>query len=159
MRSNERSADTRGSQMQGMSIRDLSDSRPAFDLRDLLEALGPTALTAWWRCRTPVWYIAKEDVTIDALEWRDGEAEWVRGSQLLKETQALHQVVDGVIESVRSEVPPVNGSLSSWVVLRAVDSSWWELYSDDSTVLAAVRDRFGDVRDPTYTADDPATDY
>jgi hypothetical protein len=145
--------------MQGMSIHDLRDNHLAFDLRDLLATLGPTALTAWWRCRTPVWYIAEEDATIDALEWRDGKAAWVRGTKLVKDTQALRQVVDGVIEGVRSEGQPVNDSLSPWVVLRAVDSSWWELYSDESTVFAAVRNRFNDVRDPIYSADDPATDY
>jgi hypothetical protein len=145
--------------MQGMSIRDLSDNHVAFDLRDLFETLGPLALTAWWRCRTPVWYIAEEDATIDALEWRDGKPEWLRGAELLTETRALHQVLDGVIEGVRSDVPPVNGALSPWVVLRAVDSSWLEVYSDDSNILTAVRDRFSDVRAPVYTADDAATDY
>ena len=145
--------------MQGMSIRDLSDNHLAFDLRDLLETLGPLALTAWWRCRTPVWYIAEEEATIEALEWRDSRPKWTRGAELLKEARALHQVVDGVIEGVRSESSPVNGAVSPWVVLRAVDSSWWEVYSDDSSVLTALRDRFSDVREPVYTADDPATDY
>jgi hypothetical protein len=144
--------------MRGLRINDLKDHHLAFDLRDLLHALGPSALSAWWRPRTPVWYIAEEEASIDALEWREGDAQWTSGSQVLNETQRLRQVVDGVIEGFRTPNKPT-GSDKPWVVLRAVDSSWWEIYTDDSGVLSAIRDRFTDVGDALYAANDPATDY
>jgi hypothetical protein len=120
--------------------------------------LGPSSLNAWWRPRTPIWYIAEDEASIDALEWRDGDAQWTSGSELLNETQRLLQVVDGVIEGFRTPNKPTPSD-QPWVVLRAIDSSWWEVYTDDSEVLTAIRDRFTDLGDALYSPNDPATDY
>ena len=144
--------------MRGLRISDLKDHHLAFDLRDLLHMLGPSSLNAWWRPRTPIWYIAEEEASVDALEWRDGDAQWTSGSELLNETQRLLQVVDGVIEGFRTP-NKLTAIDQPWVVLRAIDSSWWEVYTDDSEVLTAIRDRFRDLGDALYSPNDPATDY
>ena len=141
--------------MKGIGIHDLTGSGLAFDLRELLGARGPRGRAAWWRACTPVWYIGEG--AIPALDVGEPPGPWIRGSDLM-DVDGLTQVVDGVLESVEEPVPPT-GNISPWVVLRAVDSSWWEVYSDDSATLAAVRSRFTDVRPAQYTPNDPATDY
>jgi len=39
-----------------------------------------------------------------------------------------------------------------WVVVRAVDSSWWEVISHDAEVREAIRKRFRQVEEHEYDA-------
>src|ERR1700726_676081 len=110
--------------MDGIGIYDLQDGGLKFDLIDLIRALGPTAESAWWRARTPVWYLAADDMTIPALEAPNAGGAWTRGSDLIAIGAQLRQVVDGIIEGVSSAAPPSESEVAPWVVLRAVDSSW-----------------------------------
>ena len=141
--------------MQGIGIHDLTDGGLSFDLRELLAELGHRGQNAWWRARTRVWYIAES--VVPALDTEEPPGNWVRGSDLMN-APGLTQVVDGVIEGVDDATMP-QSEVTPWVVLRAVDSSWWEVYTDDIDVLAAMRKRFADIRPARYTSSDPATEY
>jgi hypothetical protein len=58
-------------------------------------------------------------------------------------------MIDGVFDaSLASAGEP--GSI--WVSLRAVDSSWWEMYSSDIDLIARIQECFRDVRPARYTA-------
>jgi hypothetical protein len=138
--------------MQGISIHDKNDHGLTFDLAELLRALGPMASEALWRPKTVITYVTSDDQPIAALEWQPTGGQWTLGRDLLQLSR-LRQVIDGVLESVlAAEAQP-------WVVLRAVDSSWWEAYSDDAHALEALKRTFRDIRPALYTPEHPATDY
>jgi hypothetical protein len=63
------------------------------------------------------------------------------GADLIAGLEQLLQIIDGEFEATEpgEQVPAV--------VIRAVDSSWWEVLSDDAAVLAAIRQRFGVVEE------------
>jgi hypothetical protein len=70
---------------------------------------------------------------------------WVSGEEFLAHAREILQVIDGEFEAVQP------GDLSPpWLILRAVDSSWWEVYSDDPDVEAAFRRAFHDIRPARY---------
>ena len=49
-----------------------------------------------------------------------------------------HQVVDGEFVGFKSTPK----GKRKWVVLKAFDSSWWEVWSPDAKILTKVRDAF-----------------
>jgi hypothetical protein len=69
------------------------------------------------------------------LEQAGTEGRPVAGSDLADGIGELLQVIDGEFEAFdENEV--------RWAVIRAVDSSWWEVWSGDKSVLEAVRTTF-----------------
>jgi hypothetical protein len=145
--------------MAALSIHDLVGQGLAFDLPELLQALGPQGASAWWRPKTKITYISRDDLPIQALEPHDRGGPWTVGRSLLELDGELRQIIDGVLESVQGEPRAVGDSIQPWVTLRAVDSSWWEVYTDDPMVMAEMRQRFKDIRPAHYTPDYPATNY
>jgi hypothetical protein len=118
-----------------------------FDLAELLDALGPDALAAHWRVLPPLSYVADADVAaFEVAEPAPGP--WLAGPAFRAAAGAIHQVIDGRFEAVHES----GAGRGPWLTLRAVDSSWWEVYSDDPTVEAALRSAFHDVRPARYSA-------
>jgi hypothetical protein len=124
--------------MRKMIIRDGAESLKAgaltFDLVDVLHALGPKVVSSRWRCSN-LWYVSANERDIEVLERASAQGELVGGDDLLHAAARLSQTIDGQFEGVIGEGDP-------WVIVRAVDSSWWEVSSDDQSVLDAVRARF-----------------
>ncbi len=106
-----------------------------FDLGDVLGSLGGRVAASQWRIPN-LNYISHDDKSIPAFEGVGP----VRGVELLGALPALMQVIDG--ELVGSE-----GDEKPWVVVRAIDSSWWEILSDDPSVISAIRQRFRNVEE------------
>jgi hypothetical protein len=50
-------------------------------------------------------------------------------------------VIDGEFEAYAS------GAVEPWLVVKAIDSSWFEVWSDDPDVVARVRKNFREVSD------------
>ena len=66
-----------------------------FDLAQLLDALGPTALAARWRPLPEFSYVS--DVDIPAFEaTASGPGPWLSGAELLEAARAIRQVIDGL---------------------------------------------------------------
>jgi hypothetical protein len=110
-----------------------------FDLPDVLAALGERVSNSRWRCRL-LWYTSTDEQDIDVLHRMD-QGELVDGHILLGAIDRLMQVIDGEFEGVEAE------GAAPWVLIRAVDSAWWEGFSDDPSVLVAIRGRFRVVHD------------
>jgi hypothetical protein len=111
----------------------------AFDLPEVLGALGEKAHSWVWRGRD-IQYVSRDERDVAVIqELAAGRA--LAGADLIAGLEQLLQIIDGEFEATEpgEQVPAV--------VIRAVDSSWWEVLSDDAAVLAAIRQRFGVVEE------------
>ena len=132
--------------MQGVIIRDGTQKGGAggleFDLREILAALGKRAVESRWRSPY-LQYVSRDEQDISVLEHL-GAQDVVSGADFVNGIDQLLQVIDGEFEAF--------GKNGRWVVIRAVDSSWWEVWSDDQSVLEAVRARFRTTEDASPRA-------
>jgi hypothetical protein len=99
-----------------------------FDLADLLESLGDRALKSNWQI-SDLNYLSKRDREILPLHVAEGA--FISGQELKESTTDLLQVVDGEFRGYEGA--------EHWITLKAVDSSWWEVLSSKSDVLAQVK--------------------
>jgi hypothetical protein len=123
--------------MQAVKIRDMRPDGKclAVDLRHVLDALGSRVVTSTWRV-SDVWALGDAAGALEAL----GEQHAVTGAQLLQLAHGVYQVIDGAFFG--SDF----GSLP-WVVVQAIDSSYYLVHSDDATVLDAMGHVFHAVSD------------
>jgi hypothetical protein len=134
--------------MRGVIIRDGTEPGARggleFDLAEVLQALGERVDASRWRGRG-LSYVSRDDEDIEPLE-RLGTGGLVAGRELMAILPRLFQVIDGEFEGILAE------GVLPWVVVRAVDSSWWEVLSDMPEVLEAVRASFRVVEDLPHAA-------
>jgi len=103
---------------------------PPLSLLNVLLLLGEARVAAsTWQVRMAD--MAGEPSAAARLQRASDEAAPVAGSQILNYARAGVQLIDG--ELVASD--PGSGP---WVVVRAVDSSDWDVESDDLAVIAQV---------------------
>ena len=105
-----------------------------FDLREVLAALGDRALTSHWRARD-LDYLSKDERDVPIVEAMV-RGLTVSGHDLASGIEPLLQVIDGEFMATDSN------DERPWVIVRAVDSSWWEVVSNDAHVHEAIRNRF-----------------
>ena len=103
-----------------------------FDLLDILDALDPFVGGVIWEVR----FISSVWLTTDP--WLDS---WTDEPQRL-DTQALRERYEGQI--INGRFTAVSGSRQVLMV-EAVDSSFWLVWSDDPAVLTALSKRFREV--------------
>lgn len=121
----------------------------ALDLRHLIDLLAPRSLEASWMV-SPV---SLEDPTLgrfdefmatgqggDQLERLAASGSLVSGPTLAKYAHATHQVIWGQFVATLPE------HTDTWVVIKAIDTTFYELTSADDAVLATVRTAYKDVR-------------
>lgn len=124
--------------MHGVIIRDGTEPGARggleFDISHVLAALGDRVATSAWRGRH-LSYVSRDEQDIEALE-RLGAGEDVGGADLLAALPRLLQITNGEFEATSAvgEAP--------WVLVCAVDSSWWEIHSEEPQILEAVRTNF-----------------
>lgn len=124
--------------MNGVMIKDLEADRNvlAVDLRHVLSALGPRALASDWRV-CEVW--AEGDAKPEFRAF-DG-SELISGQCLAALAQNVSQIIDGEFSAFE------RGRSVPWVVVEAVDSSYYTVRSSEALVLEQVRRSFHDVTD------------
>jgi hypothetical protein len=105
--------------------------------RHILAALGIRALESDWRVRD-VW--ATDGDSAGTLESFDG-TQLISGPQLRTLSENVLQVIDGVFSGFEAS------SAEPWVVIEAVDSSFFLVSSGDARVLDIIRNTFREVSD------------
>jgi hypothetical protein len=125
-----------------ITIRDLNEGILAFDLRDLLRALGPHSLAADWTIVSP------DESSFEAtgaggmrLEELAETSSTIGGDELLGLADDTVQVIWGNFVGKLPQNPH-----EDWVTIRAVDSSFYEVESSDEVSIAHLVSHFGDVR-------------
>jgi hypothetical protein len=123
--------------MNGVRIKDLvPQGFLACDLRDFLALLGDAALPLQWRVSRDVWATGKRSDELESLADEDVRISTEKLSELAR---AVTQVIDGDFAGYEPNVD------EPWVLIRAVDSSYYEFFCDEPAVLQKVRKRFVEV--------------
>lgn len=130
-----------------LRIYDLKENVLALDLRDLLRLLTPRSLQANWTVSTVKsskpghgWFEATGDGGEQLEELAQDDAR-LSGSDLAALAEKTQQVIWG--EFVGSG--PMQ-SHKTWITIRAVDSTFYEIDTDDETVLSKISSTYKDVR-------------
>jgi hypothetical protein len=125
--------------VNGLRLKDLAEGRYlAFDLKEILAVLELDARNSRWLC-TELWCIPFGAPDEQGLEDRYNTGTYLTGEELTALAAETRQVVDGRFRAFRgTETEP-------WLIVRAVDSSFWEVFSTEQTVLDRLRAQFKDV--------------
>lgn len=142
--------------MTALRVYDLRDHVLALDLRDLLRLLAPRSLEARWVVSTVKspkpgheWFEATGEggERLEGLAQGDGQ---LSGSELAALAENTRQVIWG--EFVGSA--PTQSD-KPWVIIRAVNSTFYEIDSEDEAVLDKISSTYKDVR----TGEAPITSW
>lgn len=128
--------------MAKLSVHDLTRNTLAFDLRDLVRVLAPASLAAMWTIKAP------EEVAFEATgagglrlaELAEVSAR-ITGQELQNIANATTQVIWGNFIGVLPDEPD-----RTWLVIRAIDSSFYEIETADTAAVEKVKSHFTDVR-------------
>jgi hypothetical protein len=131
--------------MQTLQIHDfLPSERIVIDPRAVFAMLGERAVRASWRVAGVARYgnavMITGDEAADCLEALSQSQDRVSGALLSQFFLQIVQVIWGEFRAYEGE------EVAPWVILRAIDSSWCEVETDDAEVLNCVRRTFVDVR-------------
>jgi hypothetical protein len=108
----------------------------AFDLRDILGLARERVSASTWVC-DHVECFGPASSAVHAVS--DSESE-VEGGKLLELADGIEQTIEGTFSAyLRAGTP--------WCVIRAIDSSFFVVITEDAGLLGAIRRRFSDVRD------------
>lgn len=84
-----------------------------------------------------VWAEGDYKATLEAID----EDDPVLGQNLIRMANNVSQIIDGKFTAFES------GCSDPWVIVEAVDSSFYTVRSNDTSVLAKIRTAFRDVSD------------
>jgi hypothetical protein len=133
------------------SIHDRDGPVLAFDLKHILQALGPL-LDGW------IWYVDGLD-TVGGNSWPAcPNGSWVSSGELTRLASEITQTIDGTFIAFPAELGMRNTSTADLsesafptsrakLMILAVDSSFFEVYAKDPAVIELIRPRFMDVRE------------
>lgn len=145
-----------GDIMTALRVYDLKGHVLALDLRDLLRLLAPRSLEARWVVSTVKsskpgheWFEATGEggERLEGLAQDDGQ---LSGSELAALAEDTRQVIWGEFVGSVPTQPD-----KPWVIIRAVDSTFYEIVSEDEAVLDKVSSTYKDVR----TGEAPITSW
>src|SRR5207247_7912358 len=105
------------------------------DLAELLRAVGTEAASSEWLCQG-VRSTAKETASGNPLESFADAGRRVSGADLIAAANNTAQTIDGEFLAYRS------GRSEPWLCLKAIDSSFWEAFSADTSILDQLRASF-----------------
>ncbi len=121
--------------MKGLSITDKSRGFLTFDLIDILKLLGPAGRESEWKISG----VESTGEAADELESLAEKGGVVKGSKLFDLASRIVQVIDGEFVATK------DGGGRPWIVVRGVDSSTFDVFTDDVGIRAAIRERFREV--------------
>ena len=121
--------------MRGVTITDSKNNFLMVDLVDILHLLGSQAQNSKWEISE----VECVGAAADALHKLSDSKARVPGHTLLQIAAHLTQVIDGEFTGY------CEGEKQPWVIVRAVDSSAYDVQSEDEDVLAQIRCRFKEV--------------
>jgi hypothetical protein len=137
--------------MTTLRIYDYRDSGVlALDLRDLIDLFAPRSLESSWivspvSLEYPTLGRTLDEFMVtgqggDQLERLAASGSSVSGLILAEYAHATNQVIWGQFVATHPE------QADAWVVIRAIDSTFYEITTSDDAALAKIRSAYKDVR-------------
>ena len=131
--------------MPTLQIHDLvPHSRVVVDPRLVLPMLGERAIRASWQVAGVARYdealMIVGDEAAERVENLARSLDRISGALLRDLLSQVAQVIWGEFTAHEA------GQETPWVIVRAIDSSWCEVETDDAGVLNLIRETFADVR-------------
>ena len=125
--------------MRGITITDHNDGNVlTVDLVDILHVLGSCIEDTEWEIAAVE---AVGTTAADKLQRLGDSKARVPGRTLLELAATVTQVIDGQFVGYRpGQDPP-------WIILRAIDSSAYDVQSEDEDVISRMREHFKSVAD------------
>ena len=123
--------------MRGVTIRDARENLLGFDLIDILRVLGSRIESSRWK----VHGLEVTGRSADRLYEISDNGRVINGNELIAIATDLLQTIDGEFEAFD------NSSPEPWLVIRAVDSSEFDVECDDPWVHQKLIESFTDITD------------
>ncbi|MDO1581757.1 hypothetical protein [Rhizobium oryzicola] len=133
--------------MATLRIHDIENHVLAVGLYDLLMLIAPRALDSDWVVSTvkdeasgQEWFEAAGDRAeyLEAVAQNDSV---LSGRQMADAAMRAGQIIWG---RFTAHSP---GADSLWVMIQAIDSTFYEVTTDDQTVMSAIRKRYREIRE------------
>jgi len=126
--------------MKGITISDSANNLLTFDLIDILNLVGDKAIISTWALSgvEAIGKSAKELHHISDIHLI------ISGSLLCEIASNIQQTIDGCFMGY------IDRKASPWIIIRAVDSSAFDVETDDTTTLNKIRKHFREVDDLPY---------
>lgn len=109
-----------------------------FDLRDILELLGPDVLRSRWEVNG---IEALGGEAAKSLHVASDQGKQLDGNQLVDIASRVDQIIDGEFLAF------LPGEQEPWIVVRAIDSSAYEVSTDSLGILSRIRLQFEHVEE------------
>jgi hypothetical protein len=133
--------------MKGVAIRDMHPrGYLSFDLKEVLACLHEHVRPRTWRIQD-LECSGEASVTLHGLSDR---GDTVTGPELIRLAERVNQVIDGTFAG------STPGGTSADLIIRAVDSSFWEVFGD-APCLCCIQAAFHDVKDASQGVWSPST--
>ena len=115
----------------------IQDTRPgggwlSFGLADVVKVIGEPALCSEWRCLNLRYIAAKDEICDEFFEKRRKFS----GQEFVDFAARVGQVIDGEF------IAKKHGSNKAWLIIKVVDSGWFEVWSSKPKVLEEMKRRF-----------------
>ncbi len=133
--------------MARLRVYDIKANVLAVDLKDLLRLLAPRSLQANWMVSAVQssrpgheWFEATGEGG-EQLELMAQSKAHLSGAELAALAGSTRQVIWGEFAGFAPAEPD-----KAWLVIRAVDSAFYEIETDDEAVLSNIRSAYRDIR-------------
>lgn len=142
--------------MQGVRIRDNNKGQGSglsFGLKEILEVIGERVVESTWKCRE-VDYVAKPENALHETNKNkliDAFGNLVNEYNLKKHEMSgkyLQEFAGKVMLIINGEfLGYYQGAKRPWIIIKAFDSSWWEVFSKKPEYVSRFKEVFKDVKD------------
>jgi len=105
-----------------------------FDLSDILAVIGQIGRESEWCCRG----VECTGEYASEMHAISDQGLIVSGRTLAHTALMITQTIDGQFMAIREKMNP-------WLMVEAIDSSWFEVWSSDAAILGQIKGRFSDV--------------
>ena len=126
--------------MRGIEIwvHSQTDNALAFDLVDILRAIGPQAEQSIWKIEGLECFGDAAELLHDISD----NGRTIDGKKLVRLADQVYQTIDGYISGYRNDTDE-----QPWIIVRAVDGTSFDVECADPVVLDRLRQRFNTVTD------------
>jgi hypothetical protein len=123
--------------MRGITILDRDErGTMAVELNELLQLVGPPVRESDWELKNVECVGGSAATDCHRLS---NSGQRISGDQVIRLAAGVDQFIDGEFEAYRKDAP------RPWLIIRAVDSSAYDVESEDTRLLRRIQERFRNV--------------